>query len=73
MVLGVLKSVKRLKLRQSKFRRHWAFRTAVVKGESVALTILSRLRSIFFLMAFLNSSISFLISLEDLSSIHLEL
>ena len=48
-------------------------KTAVVKGESVALTILSRLQSIFSLMAFLNSSISFLISLEDLSSVHLEL
>ena len=37
-------------------------RTIVVKGKSVALTILSRLRSVFSLMAFLSSSISFLIS-----------
>ena len=37
-------------------------KTAVVKGESVALTNLSRLRSVFSLMALLNSSISFLIS-----------
>ena len=47
-------------------------RTVVVKGESVALTILSRLQSVFSLMAFLNLSISFLISLEDLSSVYLE-
>ena len=39
-------------------------RTAVVKGESVLLTILSRLQSIFSLIAFLNSSISLLISLR---------
>ena len=37
-------------------------RIAVVKGESVLLTIQSRLRSVFSLIAFLNSSISFLIS-----------
>ena len=36
--------------------------TATVNGESVFLTILSKLRSVFSLMAFLNSSISFLIS-----------
>ena len=38
--------------------------TAMVNGESVFLTILSKLWSIFSLMAFLNSSISFLISLR---------
>ena len=38
--------------------------TAKVKGESVFLTILSRLWSVFPLMAFLSSSISFLISLR---------
>ena len=37
-------------------------RTAAMKGESIVLTILSRLRSVFPLMAFLSSSISFLIS-----------
>ena len=37
-------------------------RTAVVKGESVALTILSTLRSVFSFRAFLSSSISFLTS-----------
>ena len=37
-------------------------RTAAVKGESVALTSLSTLRSVFSLIALLNSSISFLIS-----------
>ena len=37
---------------------------AMVNGESVFLTILSKLWSIFSLMAFLNSSISFLISLR---------
>ena len=37
-------------------------RIAVVNGESVALTILSKLRSVFSLMVFLSSSISFLIS-----------
>ena len=37
-------------------------RTAVVKGESIALTNLSRLQSVFSLMALLNSSISLLIS-----------
>ena len=37
-------------------------RTTAVKGESVALTGLSTLRSVFSLMALLNSSISFLIS-----------
>ena len=37
-------------------------RTAVVNGESVVLTILSRPQSVFPLMAFLSSSISFLIS-----------
>ena len=36
--------------------------TATVNGESVFLTILSKLWSVFSLMAFLNSSISFLIS-----------
>ena len=39
-------------------------KTAEVKGESVVLTILSKLRSVFPLMAFLGSSISFLISLR---------
>ena len=38
--------------------------TATVNGESVFLTILSKLWSVFPLMAFLNSSISFLISLR---------
>ena len=38
------------------------YRTAAIKGESVVLTILSRLQSVFPLMAFLSSSISFLIS-----------
>ena len=38
--------------------------TARVKGKSVVLTILSRLWSIFPLIAFLSSSISFLISLR---------
>ena len=38
--------------------------TATMNGESVFLTILSKLWSIFLLMAFLNSSISFLISLR---------
>ena len=38
--------------------------TATVNGESVFLTILSKLWTIFSLMAFLNSSISFLISLK---------
>ena len=42
-------------------RHSW---TATVNGESVFLTILSKLWSIFSLMAFLNSSISFLISLK---------
>ena len=37
-------------------------KTAIVKGEFVALTILSRLQSILSLMAILSSSISFLIS-----------
>ena len=37
-------------------------RTAIVKGESVALTNLPRLRSVFSLMALLNLSISILIS-----------
>ena len=37
-------------------------RTAAIKGESVVLTILSRLWSVFPLMAFLSLSISFLIS-----------
>ena len=37
-------------------------RTTAVKGESVVLTILSKLRSVFLLMVFLNSSISFFIS-----------
>ena len=41
-------------------------RIALVKGESVLLSILSRLRFIFSLIAFLNSSISFLISLRRL-------
>ena len=36
--------------------------TAAVKGESVTLTILSTLQSVLSLMAFLSSSISFLIS-----------
>ena len=36
--------------------------TATVNGESIFLTILSKLRSVFSLMAFLNSFISFLIS-----------
>ena len=39
-------------------------RTAVVKGESVFLTILSRLWFVFYLIALLSSSISFLISLR---------
>ena len=39
-------------------------RTAMMKGEFVFLAILSRLRSIFSLIAFCNSSISFLISLR---------
>ena len=39
-------------------------RTAMVKGESLLLTILSKLQSVFSLIAFLNSSISFLISLR---------
>ena len=39
-------------------------KTAVVKGESVFLTIRSKLRSVFSLIAFLNSSISFRISLR---------
>ena len=43
-----------------------------MKGESVALTNLSRLWSVFSLVTLLNSSISLLISLEDLSSVHLE-
>ena len=38
------------------------FWTATMNGESVFLTILSKLWSVFSLMAFLNSSISFLIS-----------
>ena len=38
--------------------------TAIVNGESVFLNVLSKLWSIFSLMAFLNSSISFLISLR---------
>ena len=37
-------------------------RTATINVESVVLTILSKLRSVFLLMAFLSSSISFLIS-----------
>ena len=37
-------------------------RTAAIKGESVVLTILSKFRSVFPLMAFLRSSISFFIS-----------
>ena len=37
-------------------------KTTVVKSESVLLTILSRLRSVFYLITLLNSSISFLIS-----------
>ena len=37
---------------------------ATVNGESVFLTILSKLWSVFSLMAFLNSFISFLISLR---------
>ena len=37
-------------------------RTAIVNGESVTLTSLSTLRSVFSLIALLNSSISFLIS-----------
>ena len=37
-------------------------KTAVEKGKSVVLTILSRLRSIYPLIAFFNLSISFLIS-----------
>ena len=37
-------------------------RTAVVKGESVLLTVWSKLRSVFSLIALLSSSISFLIS-----------
>ena len=41
--------------------------TAKVKGESVFLTILSKLWSIFPLIVFLSSSISFLISLRRLS------
>ena len=39
-------------------------RTTMVKGDSVLLTILSRLWSVFSLIAFLSSSISFLISLR---------
>ena len=38
------------------------FKTAVVKGESVFLTIRSKLRSVFSFIALLSSSISFLIS-----------
>ena len=43
-------------------------RIAVVKGESVALIILYKLQFVFSLMAFLNSSISFLLSLEEFCS-----
>ena len=39
-------------------------RTTMVKGESVLLAILSRIQSVFSLIAFLNSFISFLISLR---------
>ena len=42
-------------------RHYW---TATVNGESVFLTILSKLWSVFSLMEFLNSSIFFLISLR---------
>ena len=39
-------------------------KTAMVKGESVLLTILSKLWFVFSLIAFLNSALSFLISLR---------
>ena len=61
-ILRVLEPVKRLKLRQPDLDGTGHSRTAVVNGESVALTSLSTFRSVFFFIALLNSSISFLIS-----------